>query len=161
MRRVITCRGAPVEFRTKLATTLRAAARHEGIKIPTGSPEKIAQRMRKAGIKEEFFEQVESLLAAIDAVTEQIDKADKRILELVKSRSLLRRHRRTGSLPERPPGPVLSQAGAKRVQLRRAHAARADHEGRQPLPTSLARPSGASNPPLPFRVGERTMELGK
>lgn len=53
-----------IEVRTKLVTALRALARYEGIKIPTGSTEKITQRMRLAGIKEEFLAQVDLVMAA-------------------------------------------------------------------------------------------------
>ncbi len=66
-------------------TALRALARYEGIKIPTGSTEKITQRMRLAGIKEEFLAQVDLVMAAIDALNGLIERADQRLLELVKT----------------------------------------------------------------------------
>src|SRR5690606_1406623 len=62
---------------------LRSVGRYEGIKIPTGSTAKISQRMRNGSVPAEFIQQVDTLMAAIDARTEQIGECDRRIEELV------------------------------------------------------------------------------
>lgn len=71
-----------VRARTKLINTVRGWMRGQAIRIRSGEPESLPERLRKA--VEERPTYVERQLKMIDALTEQIDEADKELKKLAK-----------------------------------------------------------------------------
>lgn len=74
-----------VRARTKLINTVRGWMRGQAIRIGGGSPEQLPERVRKA--IQTLPSYVERQLKMIDALTEQIDEADKELKKLARKDS--------------------------------------------------------------------------
>jgi transposase len=74
-----------VRARTKLINTVRGWMRGQAIRLRSGSPESLPKRLKEA--IEQVPSYVERQLKMIDALTEQVDEADKELKKLAKSDS--------------------------------------------------------------------------
>jgi transposase len=92
-RSMCTLREQLVASRTALINTVRGWARQHGIRIRSGAPHTLPDRVRQAALKTEggLPESVERLLVVIASLTEQIAAADDELLRLAKNDSVCQR----------------------------------------------------------------------
>jgi transposase len=91
VRGQLAVREALVRTRTRYISLVRALLRREGVRIRTGYAESFMARVGEIELSPALQEEIEPLRIVMVTLNEQIDEADKTILEIVKSDQSIRR----------------------------------------------------------------------
>jgi transposase len=101
----LTVREALVRTRTQYVSLVRALLRQQGLRVGTGTPERLAERVGELGLPGRILSEVAPLLAALQEVNKQIAFLDGLIEELGRQQAAVRRLRTVPSV-----GPVTAAA---------------------------------------------------
>jgi transposase len=91
VRAQISVREALVRTRSRYISLIGALCRREGLRLPTGSPEAFITRVEQAELPECLRAEIEPLLQVMRTVNEQIEQADRRLAEIVKTDPVVKR----------------------------------------------------------------------
>jgi transposase len=105
VRTRLTVREALVRTRTQYVSLVRALLRQQGLRVGTGTPERLAERVGELGLPGRILSEVAPLLAALQEVNKQIAFLDGLIEELGRQQAAVRRLRTVPSV-----GPVTAAA---------------------------------------------------
>jgi transposase len=105
VRSLLTLRETVIRTRTKYISVVRSLLRHQGYRVPSGSPEHFLERVQRMGLPAPLLDQVMTVVSLFPAINEKVAEMDKQVEKITELDPQVRRLRTLPGV-----GPVTAAA---------------------------------------------------